>query len=278
MKVICDAPGQTCNRLWTYVATLSECIVKKKKMVVLFFDYTIEDFPHLLHSQYIYFPFYQPWYLNRGNGWNNFKGGTWKLTHSERWDKFFRFMGFIKGWHTRRNTQYIAEAKKDLQQIFTPKDSIVDAAEGIIAGLRKDSDVVIGVHIRRGDYKEWNEGRFYYSFEEYHQFMKRVAALFPDKRVSFFISSNEKLSKEMFPDVHVDFHTGGNAGVITDLHTLSLCDYIIGPFSTFSRWASFIGEKPICYLKDKNQILKLESFSVMNSYFYQANGSELADW
>ena len=92
MKVICDAPGQTCNRLWTYVATLSECIVKKKKMVILFFDYTIEEFPYLLHSKYICFPFYQPWYLNRGNGWNNFKGGTWKLTHSKRWDKVFRFL------------------------------------------------------------------------------------------------------------------------------------------------------------------------------------------
>ncbi|MBR2359506.1 MAG: alpha-1,2-fucosyltransferase, partial [Bacteroidaceae bacterium] len=264
--------------LWTYVATLSECIVKKKKMVILFFDYTIEEFPHLLHSKYICFPFYQPWYLNRGNGWNNFKGGTWKLTHSERWDKVFRFFGFIKGWHTRRDTRYIAEAKKELQQIFTPKESIVNAANNMIAELKKDSDIVIGVHIRRGDYKDWNDGRFYYSFEEYHQFMQRVASLFPDKRVSFFISSNEKLSKEMFPNVLCSYHTGENASVISDLYTLSLCDYIIGPFSTFSRWASFIGEKPICYLEDRNQRFTLDSFSKMVDYFHQEDGRELEDW
>ena len=278
MKVICDAPGQTCNRLWTYVATLSECIVKKKKMVILFFDYTIEEFPHLLHSKYICFPFYQPWYLNRGNGWNNFKGGTWKLTHSKRWDKVFRFLGFIKGWHTRRDTRYIAEAKKELQQIFTPKESIVNTANNMIAELKKDSDIVIGVHIRRGDYKDWNDGRFYYSFEEYHQFMQRVASLFPDKRVSFFISSNEKLSKEMFPNVLCSYHTGENASVISDLYTLSLCDYIIGPFSTFSRWASFIGEKPICYLEDRNQTFTHASFSKMVDYFHQEDGRELEDW
>lgn len=278
MKVICDAPGQTCNRLWTYVGTLSECIVKKKKMMILFFDYTIEDFPHLLHSKYIYFPFYQPWYLNRGNGWNNFKGGTWKLTHSERWDKVFRFFSFIKGWNTRRDTQYIAEAKKELQQIFTPKETIVNAATNIIGNLRKESDIVVGVHIRRGDYKDWNEGRFYYSFEEYNQFMQRVTDLFPDKHVSFFISSNEKLSKAMFPNLNIAFHTGEDASVITDLYTLSLCDYIIGPFSTFSRWASFIGEKPICYLEDKNQTFTHASFSKMVDFFHHEDGRELEDW
>ena len=260
MKVICDAPGQTCNRLWTYVATLSECIVKKKKMVILFFDYTITDFPNLLHCKHIWFPFYQPWYLNRGNGWNNFKGGTWKLTHSPKWDKIFSTLGFIKGWHTRRNTKYIAEAKEELKRIFTPRQEIVDEAEKLINGLRQQSDMVVGVHIRRGDYKEWNNGKFYYSIEEYYMFMKRIEELYADKKVSFFISSNEKLDKSQFKDCICDFHYNGNP--ILDLYTLSLCDILIGPVSTFSRWASFIGEKP----------------SKMISFFEMENGKVLYDW
>ena len=277
MKVICDAPGQTCNRLWTYVATLSECIVKDKRMVILFFDYTIEDFPHLRKSKYIYFPFYQPWYLNRGNGWNNFKGGTWKLTHSKTWDKIFEFFGFIKGWHTRRDTTYIEPAKSELKKIFTPKDSIVKEAEELIYQLRKESDIVVGVHIRRGDYKEWNNGRFFYSFDEYYTFMKRIEKYYSDKKVAFFISSNETIDKEQFPSIKWEMHPKG-ASVILDLHTLSLCDVIIGPFSTFSRWASFIGEKPICYLETKDQDFNNESFSTMKSYFILSNGSVLNDW
>ena len=277
MRVICDAPGQTCNRLWTYVASLSECIVKRKKMVILFFDYTITDFPNLLHSKYIWFPFYQPWYLNHGNGWNNFKGGTWKLTHSKRWDKIFSALGFIKGWHTRTETENIAAAKEELKRIFTPRKEIVDKAEALISELRKDADLVIGVHIRRGDYKEWNEGRFYYSFEEYYRFMKRIEKLYEGKRVAFFISSNEALSMEQFPGLCCSFHEQ-DASVILDLHTLSLCDRIIGPYSTFSRWASFIGEKPICYLKSKKQVFTVDSFSKMVSYFCQEDGTELMDW
>ena len=41
MRVICDAPGQTCNRLWTYVASVARCIAERRKMTILFFDWTL---------------------------------------------------------------------------------------------------------------------------------------------------------------------------------------------------------------------------------------------
>ena len=78
MRVICDAPGQTCNRLWTYVASVAQCIAEHKRMVIIFYDWTIEDFPALLKCPFIYFPLWHKWYLERGNGWNNYKGLTWK--------------------------------------------------------------------------------------------------------------------------------------------------------------------------------------------------------
>lgn len=276
MKVICDAPGQTCNRFWTYVATLSECIVRNKKMVILFFDWTIEDFPNLLNCKHIYFPLYHKWYLERGNGWNNYKGFTWKATHNDIWDKIFKLFGFIKGWHTRTDTRYISQAKKELQHIFTPKDEIVEQADKLITPYRNSDTIIVGVHIRRGDYKTWNDGRFFFSHEEYHAFMKRVASIFPDKQVVFFISSNEPIPQETFSDMQIIYHTNGTA--VLDLHTLSLCDYIIGPFSTFSRWAAFIGEKPICFLENKHQEITQQSFAYMQSYFKMSNGTTLNDW
>ena len=69
MRVICDAPGQTCNRLWTYVSSVAQCVAEKKKMVIIFFDWTIEDFPNLLHCPFIYFPLWQPWFLKLPKGW-----------------------------------------------------------------------------------------------------------------------------------------------------------------------------------------------------------------
>ena len=96
MRIICDAPGQTCNRLWTYLASIAECVAKRRRMVILFYDWTIEDFPNLLHCPFIYFPLYHKWYLEHGNGWNNYKGLTWKATHNIRMEKVFRLFGCTK--------------------------------------------------------------------------------------------------------------------------------------------------------------------------------------
>lgn len=279
MKVICDAPGQTCNRLWSYVATAAECVVKKKRMVVIFHDDTIESFPHLLHCRFIYFPLFQKWFLERGNGWNRYKGLRWKATHSERMDKIYSALGFFKGWHTRKDIKYLAQAKSELIQIFTPGQEILSEAAALFEKMRESAEIVVGVHIRRGDYKDWNGGKFYYELSGYKNFMERVAILFQGKRVAFFISSNEWFDVTMFSGLSCYRHRKGvPAGDVLDLHSLSCCDYIIGPFSTYSRWASFIGEKPLCFLENIDQHFTQESFSTIVDYFHFANGKEIADW
>ena len=279
MRVICDAPGQTCNRLWSYLASISECIVKKKKMMIIFYDWTIEDFPYLLHCSWIYFPLWQPWFLKLPKGWGWYKHLTWKITHNDIWDKIFKFLGFIKGWHTRRNIQYIPTAKKEIQQIYRPKQEITDKAEELLMDMRRNADIVIGVHIRRGDYATWNDGRFFYSLEEYHQIMLRLRAFYKDKRVSFFISSNETFSLDIFSGCECRRFESESSAAVLDLYTLSICDRIIGPFSSYSRWASFIGEVPLCFIETKDQqFLTEDCFSPIADYFHFQNGKEILEW
>lgn len=278
MRVICDAPGQTCNRLWSYLASISECYVKKKKLMIIFYDWTIEDFPNLLHCPWIYFPLWHKWYLERGNGWNNYKGLTWKATHSERMDKIYKALGFVKGWHTRRDTRFIAEAKIEIQRLYHPRKEITDKAESLISQLKQQSDMVIGVHIRRGDYATWNEGKFFYSLEEYHTFMLRLQEYYKDKKIAFFISSNEDFTLDIFNGCQCYRFNQEPSGAILDLYTLSICDRIIGPFSSYSRWASFIGEVPLCFLESKEQDFSEESFSKIVDFFHFENGKEILDW
>ncbi len=278
MRVICDAPGQTCNRLWTYVASVAQCIAEHKRMVILFFDWTIEDLPNLLHCNFIWLPLWHKWYLERGNGWNNYKGLTWKVTHNERWDKVFKFFGFTKGWQTRTDTRYLKQTMPELKRIFRPKDEIMQKAEAMVAGLRLESDLVVGVHIRRGDYATWNDGRFFYELEDYRQFMLRIQECYKDKRISFFISSNEDFPLTLFDGCNCQRFGKEPSGAILDLYTLSLCDRIIGPFSSYSRWASFIGEVPLCFLESKDLQFTEESFSKIIDYFHFENGKEILDW
>ncbi len=278
MRVICDAPGQTCNRLWTYVASVAQCIAEHRRMVIIFYDWTIEDFPNLLHCRFIWFPLWHKWYLERGNGWNNYKGLTWKVTHNKRWDKVFSMLGFTKGWSTRTDTRYLAQTLPELKRIFRPKDDIMLKAESLIGEMRQSSDMVVGVHVRRGDYATWNDGRFFFELEDYHQFMLRVQELYKDKRVSFFISSNEAFDMERFEGCHCRRFSQEPSAAILDLYTLSLCNRIIGPFSSYSRWASFIGEVPLCFLESKEQQFTHDSFSKITDYFHFENGKEILDW
>lgn len=278
MRIICDAPGQTCNRLWTYVGSVAQCIAEKRHMVVLFFDWTIEDFPNLLHHPRVWFPLYHPWYLNRGNGWNNYKGLTWKLTHSKQWERIFRWTGCTKGWDTRRDIRYLQQTKQELQRIFEPRQEIVRRANDMMGQLHTEADIVIGVHIRRGDYATWQQGRFFFSLDEYHRFMLQAASIFEGRRVAFFISSNEPFDTSVFHGCCCQRFGNEPSAAILDLYTLSRCDYILGPVSTFSRWASFIGDVPLCFLESKDQTISHDSFSPIVDFFHFQNGREIEDW
>ena len=278
MRVICDAPGQSCNRLWTYVPSVAKCIAEHKKMVIIFYDWTIEDFPNLLHCPFIYFPLWHKWYLERGNGWNNYKGLTWKVTHNKTWDKVFKFLGFKKGWFTMDDTRYIAQTKKELQHIFRPRKEITDRAEAMMTEIRKTSDFVVGVHIRHGDYKTFENGRYYYTLEEFHHFMLQIKQLYCNRRVAFFISSNEAFSTDIFEGCTCYRFQKEPSGDILDLHTLSLCDRIFGPWSTYSRWAAFIGEVPLCCIKEKGQSITEKDFSRITDFYHFETGENTVDF
>ncbi|MDE6647077.1 MAG: hypothetical protein K2K03_04465, partial [Prevotella sp.] len=118
----------------------------------------------------------------------------------------------------------------------------------------------------------------FYSLEDYHAFMLRIQELYGDRRVSFFISSNEDFPLDIFEGCRCQRFGKEPSGAILDLYTLSLCDRIIGPFSSYSRWASFIGEVPLCFLEEKEQQFCEDSFSKIVDYFHFENGKEILDW
>ena len=70
----------------------------------------------------------------------------------------------------------------------------------------------------------------------------------------------------------------GTLGRHPRLYTLSLCDRILGPWSTYSRWASFIGEVPLCFIESKDQQFTDDSFSVVTDFYHFANGKSTEDF
>jgi len=126
--------------------------------------------------------------------------------------------------------------------------------------LRKDVDILVAVHMRLGDYKKHLEGRFYYSPFEYKRLMQATQEIFQDKgRIKFIIFSNEKQSSEMFSGLNIHIAHGS---AIHDLCLMSKCDYILGPPSSFSNWASFYGNIPLFYILDPQVLPQAKDFQV----------------
>lgn len=164
------------------------------------------------------------------------------------------------------NTEFLdlGKYKAEIKTIFEPKEEHVKKIENMIEKARQSSDLLIGIHIRRGDYQEYMNGIYYFDDESYCTLMKGIEELFPTKIIAFYLCSNEPIKKEKFADFKIHI---GNNHIIEDLYCLAKCNYIAGPPSTYSAWASFYGDVPLFTVKDlnKNNItLNLDNFIVCN--------------
>jgi hypothetical protein len=54
----------------------------------------------------------------------------------------------------------------------------------------------------------------------------------------------------------------GPGSVVGDLYALARCDYIMGPPSTYTQWASFYGNRPMLCLESKDQRIDRDQFQV----------------
>ena len=163
-----------------------------------------------------------------------------------------------------------------VRQYFCPIPFVHDLVSQSLSPARAGSDVVVGVHIRHGDYQTFCNGIMYYTFAEYARLMKTVAELFPGKRVSFLVCSNAALPKGELHGLRVH---PGPGHVVGDVYALARCDYIIGPPSTYSEWASFYGQVPRYIHRAKDYEwngqpwpgLQLQDFSVHSEGFARCN-------
>jgi hypothetical protein len=80
------------------------------------------------------------------------------------------------------------------------------------------------------------------------------------KKVGFLLCSDDNPTPSSFADLPVHFM--GKKSVMPDLHALSLCDYNLGPPSSFGTWLSWYGKVPRLHLEEELNIESLDQFSV----------------
>lgn len=164
-----------------------------------------------------------------------------------------------QGWGFRDNKNVILHADA-IRRFFSPVaeyQKIVDAA---MQKARSKADVVIGVHIRRGDYNRFAGGKYFYDNEVYADKMQQLHQQITSsgKTCLFFVCSNEDLDLNQFPpELNIAFE---RRHFITDMYCLAAADGIVGPPSTFSSWASFYGKVPLAVISSKDEVVLLKDY------------------
>jgi hypothetical protein len=161
-----------------------------------------------------------------------------------------------------RCPQSLTSNQNQVREMLSPQASVQKLAEGHIAKLRKTFKIVFGVHARRGDYRQFLGGIHFHEWSQYKQWMIQIQRLFEQKegkRVGFLLCSDEHPPVDAFTELPVTSFR--ETEPIVDLHSLSLCDYNIGPPSSFGTWLSFHGRVPRLNVTANTEISSLSQFS-----------------
>lgn len=155
---------------------------------------------------------------------------------------------FVQGW-LFRSDRLFKKHEVAIRKFFTPEAALQHRLDAFFEHtFSNPEETIIGVHIRRGDYKTFENGKYFYAIEDYSKIIQYLAVVFKDRNPHFLVCSNEKIV--FGPELSHLKITSGPDHELLDLYALSRCHYIAGPPSTYSMWASFYGSKPLYMIKD----------------------------
>lgn len=154
----------------------------------------------------------------------------------------------LQGWMFRSG-QLLNDHWASIKDYFALGHDDRSVVDTTIRSARSNSDVLIGVHIRRGDYATFMDGQYYFDDDVYARWMNDVCDQLPGRRVRFMVCSHEQLDQSKFAGLRI---TRGPGSALQDMYALAETDWMIGPPSTFTAWASYIGRKPRIELDSKD--------------------------
>ena len=156
-------------------------------------------------------------------------------------NKVIFFRGFLFG---KRDFKSIRNNRSFLKNLFEFSDNVINQSNQILNSI--DKSKIVGLCMRQGDYKNHFEGKLYLEDHEYKFLIDRLKKQFGND-FGIFVACEEQ--KDQTLDSSVCFNYGDPA---VNLCTLSKCNYLIGPASTFMTWAAFLNNVPTCYVDRTN--------------------------
>ncbi len=290
MIIIASKPGQLSNRLFLFAHFVANAIEHHRVVRNPSFDDYAHRFPatcgHIVsrypsrkapHSKPRWMRRAAYWFVNRGSAVLARLGlGNNRLVTIVRidWNEVRELdeppmeaildrarVTVAQGW-LFLDEPNLEKHKDAVRDFFSPDDATRCVVDELVGELHRRYDVVIGLHMRRGDYDRFLGGKYLFPPTAYRRIAEAAKALFPERSVCFLVCSDEDI-----PDIvraAGDVYAGP-ADAVTDLYCLASCDYLIGPPSTYSMWASYYGDVPLLVLEHPDDAVRLDRFSVVRS-------------
>lgn len=167
-----------------------------------------------------------------------------------------KMLVFVGGWSYRCNNLTKKHQLKlsRFYSINKPLDLRERALINMLRSRKNSGTFLVGVHVRRGDYKQFCNGRYWYEDRQYSEWICQVKNQLNQNKqndVLVVVCSNEEQTPMCGQDVFSKSSWGA------DMRILQSCDLIIGPPSTFTSWASYSARVPCLHIKSSDQVLEL---------------------
>lgn len=171
-----------------------------------------------------------------------------------------------QGWNVLYPELFL-KYKQEIVSLFAFHDDIYNKVKAILS--QDGAEVRVGLHVRRGDYKTWNGGKFYLTDDEFIRAALRMRDLLPGKRIHFYVCGNDpELNQAAYEEALgkdcVSFPQGNPA---EDLCLLSQMDYLMGPPSTFTFVASMYRNVPLHRIRRSEPPFALADFQPFDEIF-----------
>ncbi len=158
-----------------------------------------------------------------------------------------------------RAIESVAHNYEWLQSLFRMHPRIAQSVSGFEESNKLVGKTVVGFHVRRGDYRSYRGGEFFYDDACWLKWIEQARGLFGSEENKFVgvLFSNEDIEQLVAsgPDL-----ISAPGDMYEDLLMLQRCHKIIGPPSTFSGWASFISGVPMQPLVSRSENIREEQF------------------
>jgi hypothetical protein len=129
-----------------------------------------------------------------------------------------------------------------------------------LTAIPRQTTAVVGVHIRRGDYQTWQGGKYCFSDQVYRRVIQTLTQQIQareQKACRFLICSNDQTSFQNDDQTLISHQPW-----YLDHWLMSHCDWLVGPPSTFTAWASYGGNVPVFHLQNASGEIDLADFAV----------------